>query len=229
MAFHDRQYCCYLILGDQTLPAIWNWPRWLSLAEAFDSVVKNCRGKPNVRVNQYTKEEKPNEVKFGRLVWSHDSFEKWTHGSPATALESRNWNFIFAEAVAPSLPVCARDDKPPDFFMTVTNEGYFRRNIQLAFNPRVFVAIATDLPKEVLSDCRSAVESAVQLTSAKFTATIVRPWGYSFGSTGVFTRAIQDIAHVGLFKLGQPHLRPLSLATLEENWEILGDNHSIEK
>jgi len=221
MAFHDRQYQCYLVLGDPAAPPIWNWSRWLGLAQAFDPVVKLCRDKPLLRVGQFTKEKKRKEVKFGRLVWSHDSFAKWTHGSSITAATAELWDFYYVEVSAPSLPVAGREGKPPDFFFVVANEGLIGRELELAFNPTVIVSIASDMPKEALVACGSAIEHVQGMVASRLSAKIVRPWGYSVGSLGGFQDAIQDIAYTGLFKVGQRHARPLDLETLAQKWEAL--------
>src|SRR5207302_922833 len=98
---------------------------------------------------------------------------------------------------------------------------FISRDVPLAFNPRVFAAIAADMPEAALAACRAAIEKAESLVSARLSAKTRRLWGYSFGSSGGFQNAIQDIAHVGLFKVGQMHLRPLNLETFAEKWEPL--------
>lgn len=218
--YHDRLYRCYLVLGHPSAPPVWLWHRWLEVARVLDPVVQQCRDKPMLRVGQFTKEGRK-EVKFGRLIWSASSFEKWTHDSPATEGQSGLWNFFNVEVSAPSISVAWRSGTPPDFFMVVANEGWIGPTMQPMFNPRVFIALATDMPVETHQDCRGAVRSIEQLVGSRLTATIERTWGQSVGTEGAFQRAIQDIAHVGLFKLGQPHARPLGLDTLAEDWELL--------
>ena len=180
-----------------------------------------CRGHALLRIGQFTKEKKKKEVKFGRLVWNPASFQKWTHGSPLNDSESKDWDFFFVEASAPSLLAAGREGHPPDLFLVVTNEAFVSRDVPLAFNPRVFAAIAADMSESALAACRAAIETVESLVSTRLSVKIRRPWGYSFGSSGVFQNAIQDIAHVGLFKVGQMHLRPLNLETFAENWEPL--------
>jgi hypothetical protein len=221
MAYHDRQYCAYLVLGDPASPPLWEWSRWLDFSTAFDPVLKSCRGRALLRVGQFTREEKRKEVKFGRLVWNPLSFQKWAHGSPLPESGWKDWNFFFVEASAPSISAAWREAQPPDFFLVVANEGFVSRPVPLAFNPRVFVAIAADMPEPALAACRAAIKKAEALVSARLSATIRRPWGFPVGSPDGFQNAIQDIAHTGLFKPGQMHARPLNLDTFAEKWEFL--------
>ncbi len=219
MAYHDRQYSVFLLLGDPGAEPLWTWERGFELFRAFDPVVRACRGNPAVRVSQSLKTNRRAAVKFGRLTWTPAAFEQWVHGSPHAA--SFDWDFFFAEVSAPSSAVAARDGQPPDFFLTLRNEAYLTASAPVAFNPSLFVALAADLPKETHTSCRVALAKMTTLLRPRLAAEISRPWGFSFGSSGGFTQAIQDLPHVGLFRIGPPHARPVTLETLEEPWKPL--------
>jgi len=71
------------------------------------------------------------------------------------------------------------------------------------------MAVAKDLSPSTLQKVDEVVRLIAEMVDARLIATVERPWGFKFGSG--FTAAIQDIAHTGLFKVGQPHDRPLDL------------------
>jgi len=215
---YERPYQAYVILGDAASEPLWEWNRWQSFAVELDPIFAACRDKALVRSGQFGIASRK-EIKFGRLGWTPESAAKWTHSSPLTTESSKDWGFFFVEASAPSLPACARDDSPPDFFVVVSNEAYITRQTPVQFNPRIFLAVAKDLSPSILQKVDEVARLAAEMVAARLTATIERPWGFKCGSG--FTGAIQDIAHTGLFKVGQPHARPLDLDTFVESWRPL--------
>jgi hypothetical protein len=215
MAFHDREYKVFVVLGDPGLEPPWHWGRWRVFTDLLDPVFAACRGKALVHVGQFDKVTK-RIIRFGRLGWSPESHVKWLHNSPVTLDESKEWSFFYIEASAPSLPACGRDGAPPDFFVVVTNEAHVARKLPVQFNPVLFLAVAKEMPAAILQKVEDAVRSSSVLVNARLAATIDRPWGFS---TGIgFTDAIQAIAHTGLFKAGQRHARPVDLSTFNELW-----------
>src|SRR5215831_17514469 len=132
MAFQDRQYEAYVVLGDPASEPLWHWKRWRGFAAALDPIFAACRDKALVRCGQFEKESRK-EINLGRLVWSGESEAKWVHGSPANAERSNHWSFFFVEASAPSLPACARQGVPPDFFFVLGNEDFLSRQIPVTF------------------------------------------------------------------------------------------------
>ena len=221
MAFYDRQYTCFLILGNPEIAPVWRWDRWQLFAAIVDPIVGLARDRALVRSGQFYKATRK-EVKFGRLGWSARQHEKWVHESPNTKEKSQEWEFFFVEACAPSLPQCVREGTPPDVFLALTNEGYVTRRIPLLFNPRVFLAVAEEIATKAESNIQRVIDDTSRLLEAKMVATIRRPWGFKEGA-GWYAHAIQDIAVVGLFKVGEYHSRPLDLATFYEQWQIVKD------
>lgn len=218
MAYSDRQYRVYLVLGDIAAPPLWDWTRWTTFSEQLDPVLEACRDKAHVRVDQYDMTNRA-DLKFGRLQWSPASHVKWTHSSPKTSAAYKDWSLIDIEVAAPGLSVCAKEGSPPDFFMAIHNEDYGKQPVPVRFNPRIFMAIAADMPEGVLQRVEKVARSVSAMVSAQLTATIDRSWGIR-STDGYYSRAIQDIVHTGLFKLGHPHKRPVDLTTLEESWRI---------
>ncbi len=215
MAFYERSYKCFVILGNPETPAVWHWDRWQVFASIFDPIIGLARDKALVRSGQFYKGSRK-EVKFGRLGWSARHHERWVHESPTTREKSKEWDFFFLEAIAPSLPQCTREGTPPDVFLALSNEGHITTSIPLLFNPTVFLAIAEDVAISAEGEIHRAIEQTAKLLEAKLVAAIARPWGFSAGSG--YSHAIQDIAYTGLFKAGQAHSRPLDLDTFREQW-----------
>lgn len=215
---YERPYQAYVILGDAASEPLWEWNRWQSFTAELDPIFAACRAKALVRCGQFGIATRK-EIKFGRLGWAPESAAKWTHSSPLTTESSKDWGFFFVEAAAPSLPTCTRDGSPPDFFVVVSNEAYITRQPPVQFNPRIFIAVAKDLSPSTLQKVDEAVRLIAEMVNVRLIATIERPWGFKFGSG--FTAAIQDIAHTGLFKVGQLHSRPLDLNTFVESWKQL--------
>jgi hypothetical protein len=215
MLFYERPYKAFVILGDPGLEPLWHARRWRRFALPFDQIFSACRAKALVRSGQFDMASKK-EIKFGRLGWTPESEAKWTHASPNAA--STQCSFFYTEASAPSLPVCGREGIAPDFYMVVLNDACVSKDIPLQFSPRIFLAIASDLPPAILHQLEEAVRSTSTLVNARLVATIERPWGFKTGFG--FTDAIQDIAYGSLFKVGQPHARPLDLGTFAEAWEL---------
>lgn len=216
MAFHERMYKCFVILGDQQAPPLWEWNRWQEFASLFNPVLTLARDKALARSGQFYRGTMK-EVKFGRLGWSAKHHQKWVHDSPADQGKSKEWDFFFYEASAPSLPQCSREGIPSDVFLTITNEGYITREIPLLFNPKVFLAIAEEIASPSEGVVRKFVAQVAAFLNAKLVAEIRRPWGIAVGS--MYQDAIMDVAHTGLFKVGSPHSRPLDLETFEEPWQ----------
>ncbi len=222
MAFHERMYQCFVILGDPQFPPIWEWNRWQTLALLLDPIIGLARDKALVRSGQFHRGNKGalKEVKFGRLGWSAKYHERWVHDSPATRGKCEEWDFFFLEASAPSFPQCYQEGIPPDAFLTITNEGYITKEIPLLFNPSVFLALAEQVASRREKVVRNFLEQASALLGAKLVCEIRRPWGISPGGT-VYQDGIQAIAHTGLFKVGQRHARPLDLQTFQEAWQCV--------
>jgi hypothetical protein len=218
VAFHERNYKVYVILGKPGSGTPWSWSEWRPIAQSLQPVIDGCRGKPLLRSVQAALGTKK-WVQFGKLVWSDKHHEKWTHGSPATAEMSREWSFYSTELAAPSLQVSSREKIPPDLFLTLTNEEFRRLGQPVAFNPLFFFALATDMAGSIQNSLEHTVRELAQRYEALLTVTIDRPWGKPWGSG--FTKAIQDMPYTGLFKIGNYHTRPLTLDTFEEKWKEL--------
>jgi len=220
MAFYERQYDLYVLLGNAEAMPLWRWPEWYQAACILSPIIKAGRGKPAVRCSQYSVDGKQ-RISFGRLGWDEKSHQKWTHSSPSNGPESSGWRFRSLEVWSPSWTACEREKTAPDVFLCITNEavaGGFSRI--LAFNPVVILAVSVDLTEETRGAARRSALKLASLVQAKLAVTKRRPWGRAVGGIG-FTGAINDLGVTGLFKVGNRDQRPVDLATLNEAFELL--------
>ena len=220
MDYHEKIYDLYVVLGSNDSEPIWNWFVWQQrMVPLFESFVNLAREKAAVRTIQFDKSNN-RPVSFGRIAWNENGHSKWTHGSPRTLEKSRDWAFLSCEVWAPSWSQCERDDQAPDFFLEFTNANFNERDEVPAFGQTVIAAIAISLPSAQLSNFRSCVVRLATTLKSPLTAYQRRAWGKSFGAS-MFTDTIQNMASLGLFKVGNPHKRPLNLETFQEKWEPL--------
>jgi hypothetical protein len=81
MLFHERRYEVYAVLGS---PSVKPWVRrtWNKIATAVDPLVRAARGRPFVEAFQLEpgrEERDMRPLRFGRVGWSPQSFDKWVH------------------------------------------------------------------------------------------------------------------------------------------------------
>jgi len=216
---YNRKYKCYLILGNPTSSKLpWSWEEWKKISGLLNPIVERCRAKPLLKSGQ--QEIGTNKwVSLGKLVWNEASFQKWTHKSPLTNDLSDKWGFYYVELAAPSLQICQKESLPPDLFFALTNESFQHKKI--AFNPRFFIALAEDLDSSVQKQLENVVKEIAHSYDAILKAVINRPWGKPTFGGSAFQDAIQDMGVMGVFKVGNPHARPVTLDTLKEEWKEL--------
>jgi len=216
MAFHDRKYELFLILGNPGLPRLWNWSRWQIAGALFEPLAAVPRGQAAIRVNQRIKGRPDDQPRFGRLRWDAASQTKWTHGSPVSAERSNRWKFLSMEAWAPSWDRCESEDRAPDFFFDMFNEQYFVRKPR--FNPLILCAAGASMPKRYLCQFEQAVKELARLVESPLCARKRRPWGIGCGGGG-FEHSLMDLSmDRSLFK-GDPHARPTDPRILAGKWE----------
>lgn len=217
MGFHERDYDVYVLLPSPAARGVWQWDVWQNLVPILEPLMRLASEKPAIRTTQFAG-KKP--VAFGRLGWTTESMQKWTHESPATPHDR---TFISVEVWAPSWTVCEREGRAPDVFFSAFNEKAHRANEKLLFGQRVLLAVANDLGEPALVRARRAVIAMADMLESVLTIHRKRAWGKPFGSSG-FTDAIQDILLTGLFKVGKVHERPLDLSTFVEEWETVASS-----
>lgn len=228
MAFYDRDYQVFVILGSPDVQSLWQWGRWQRAADLIAPLSNLPRGKASVRCHQYVPDPSRLGTKrvqnFGRLAWDLRSHAKWAHGSPITVDKCRDWDFGGMEAWAPSWTACEREHLAPDFYFKMANERVSRAyGKKAAFNPLVILAASLSLDAPYRSSFRAAADALATHVGARLFATRVRPWGYAFGTGGdAFRRAVCDLgAGGGLFRVGNPHERLVDAHTFQEEWRVL--------
>jgi hypothetical protein len=221
MAFYDRDYEVYVILGSAEMPELWLWDRWKTVANLFAPFTTVPRGKAALRGDRYVPNlKRPGYRKpqgFGRIGWDQRSHEKWAFDSKLTKGKCSDWEFARIEAWAPSWNVCEREKTAPDFYFEMINESMFQSaNKKLAFNPFILIAVSVSLDEDHRLGIRKSAGLLSSFVESKQFVSRKRPWGFSFGSG--FSGAIQDLRTSGLFKVGDPHQRLINLDTFAEQW-----------
>jgi hypothetical protein len=216
MAFHDREFDTWVVLGEPGRPELWTWAAWPAVAEVLTPLLETDRGKAAVRTTQFRRDGQTS-VRFGRIGWDDAGHEKWVHGSPRNQLVSKEWRFLDVELWAPAWSTCERDGRAPDTFVGIHNERFWPEGEELVtFNPVVLLAVATDRGEQVAQNARHAVAVLSTQTAAILCVHQRRRWGQAFGDAG-FTDAIQDLLSTGLFRVGSPHSRPIDETTFAES------------
>jgi hypothetical protein len=212
MAFCDRRYEVFVLLGDATREPLWRREVWLRAAATLDELIAGARGKAALRTQQHGADGAA--VRFGRIGWDDDGHRAWTH----EAGDARTFSSL--EAWAPSWTVSERDRSAPDVFLALRNEALLAATPR--FNPTLLLAVATDLPA-LQHLAEQSLPRLADLTAAPLVARQRRRWGTPFGPDGdAFTDSLQDLIAIGLFRPGSPHERPVDVATLAGRWRRIG-------
>jgi hypothetical protein len=215
MAFHDRDFYTYVVLGSPDKPDLWSWDSWSVVVDRITPLARAARGQAAVRTTQYERDGRTS-VRFGRIGWNDAGHKKWVHGSPTNAGRSEGWQFLAAELWAPSWSVCERDGRAPDVFFAIRNERLlFARDSDVQFNPTLLLAVATDLGPDVQDLALDSIQALSGHVAAVLTVRQRRSWGKALTGGG-FSDAIQDLVHVGLFRVGDHHHRPVDETTFAE-------------
>ena len=220
MAFHERKYHVYAILGDNKARP-WMAEVWQRISQLIAPLVAAARGRAGIRTNQYAGTQpsmKP--VTFGRLAFDDKSAAKWTHESPGKLQSGTPSCFFNTELWCPGWGICERDATPPDLYLAVSSAGPFGCTADTpAFGSATFFAVATDFADE-----RVVADVAKQLTGlvgSVVSAYQLRPWGRAFGDGASFTDAINDLNTIGMFASYQPQDRFEVVRPLKPEWQIL--------
>jgi hypothetical protein len=216
MAFHDHQYSVYVVLTAPDAVPLWEVATWNQLADSLQPLTSSARGKTSARSLQYNALGKV--VSFGRLGWDKRSFAKWNHSNAHD--DPRRFGHV--EAWAPSWTQCEKDNSAPDFYLALANEQLRGRpGKQLLFNQRIIAALAMEAEPSAHALLRNAMCDLALHTKAPLFVNTFRPWGISAGSG--FSQAIQDMLTGHLLMPGDPHGRPLDLATFSEPWAYVAE------
>lgn len=218
MAFCDRRYALYVLLGDAARLPLWRRERWRLAVPLLDALVR-AAGRPALRTLQREPDGSPAHI--GRIGWSERGHRAWTIDPRRTPQRL----FEAAELWAPSWTTSQRDGRPPAVYLALRNEeacGELNGRAPPAFNPTVLLAVAEDLADEQRRGGEHAAVGLAALLGAPLAAhQRQRPWGTPWGHEG-YTDGIQDLLGPALFRAGSPHARPVDLATLVGSWQPIG-------
>lgn len=226
MAYHNREYEVYLILGNPRLRPLWHWSNWRIAAALFEPLSTVPRGPAAVRVDQAVPGEPGKRARFGPLGWNEASHRKWTFGSTVrkgglgpTTKTSKRGKFLGMEAWSPSWHRCEASDRAPDFYFQIFNLKTFPEQ-PLKFNPIILCAAGVSLGRDYLHRFAQAAKSLARLVDSRLFARKRRAWGLdSELGGGIFERSLMDLPLEGDLFRGNPHLRPTDLRILAEKWE----------
>lgn len=219
MSFFEKEYSVYVVLSGPHTAKPWAWSLWKEIQNLLEPFASVSRGKAAIRSTQVSGND-GKKISFGKIGWNEKSHAKWTHDSPETETDSKDWRFLNVEAWAPSWTVCEKENSAPDFFLSVNNEHPCGESDKSQFGAIVVVALATSEGSERLVQLKAAVTEIAAKLNSPLAIYKRRNWGTPIGSDG-YTDALNDLGATGLFKVGPRHQRPLDVSTFSEQWILL--------
>lgn len=166
-----EHYLTFIIIGkSKHLP--WEWAGWQRILPELDRLISLVNGKVGVRSVQGGISNKNKDVKFGALAWNESSHKEWTHNSPVTKQESRNWKFSSTEVWAPHWRECEKESSSPSLFIRLENPftidqpktGQFNQLLQVSIEATLYQLNSTMI-NSLIQDIATKVESVLILTS----------------------------------------------------------------
>jgi hypothetical protein len=221
MAFSNREYQVYAVLGHPTASPPWVERTWMQIFEALDPVIQVARASAAVRSSQLSPGSgSPNQrgISFGRIGWNKQGCKKWTHSEDGNLVSGGGAAFLNCEVWAPSWSVCQREGLTPDVYFAVggASGGSPKSSNGVTFNSHCVMAVASDLGRA--AEARSGAEAVATVIDAVLRGHCVRPWRRSMAGGEAYRHAINDLVVVGLFKPGPRHQAPVSLSGLAGTW-----------
>ena len=223
MAFHEREYQVYVVLGQPGAPAPWVEQSWARIFAALDPVMSAARGTAAVRSTQLgPKPGSPHKkaISFGRIGWNEQGSRKWVHSADGKLVSGGDAIFLSSEVWAPSWTACEREKLAPDAFVAIrgTSHGMSDPDSEIQFSSQCILAVASDIGKA--DQARSSAEAVASTVDAVLRAHCVRPWGIAFGNSGAFSNAINDLNFADVLRPGSRRQVPVSVANLAEGWAV---------
>lgn len=201
MAFHDRLYDAYVMLGRADAPPLWSSAGWMEVARSLDALLLSVEGPAAVRSTQLDGPMgKMKTVAFGRIGWNAKGHDAWTHSDSPGDAPSRL--FVSTEVWAPSWTRCEQRDRAPDVFFKVHNPAASGETVMRS--PILLLAVASDLDLSTVGLARSSAEATSRVVGAVARAHQRRPWGYSCAGGG-FDGSLQDLLPFGAFEPNWRH------------------------
>jgi hypothetical protein len=213
-----RQFEIHLLLGSPDVkPHAWHWSTWRSLADELNSVLVGVPEQAALYSRQTSCNEK-RDIPFGRMTWSENANQRWTHGSPLTTGKSENWEFADMQVWSPSRSICQREQRRPDAFFQLMNAGLVEAG-PLRFNPIVVLAVGLDLRETLRAKAEEAATNMAGVLKAKLRAFKVRPWARPAGLGWV--QDSLDSIDTWLFRgVGSRHQQEPTIEMFKEEWHL---------
>lgn len=223
MAFHDREYDVYVVLGGPSAPLPWVQSAWGDISAALDPLMQAARDRPAVRSVQLgPKPGSPNQrsISFGRIGWNDQGARKWCHSENGQLVSGGGAYFQASSVWAPSWTVCERENLAPDVFFSIDNPSPFspKAGDAIKFSSTCILAVASDLEPNCGEPARQSSVAISTTLQAVARGHCARPWGRSIGGSASFSDAINDLGILGLFKPGPVHVEQPSLAMFRGSW-----------
>jgi len=197
MAFHDREYEVYVVLGgpDQPRSRGFNRPGG-NISAVLDPLVQAARDRPAVRSSQLGPKpgsSKLRSISFGRIGWNDRGARKWCHGRDGQLVSGDRAYFLATDAWAPSWTACEREREAPDVFFSITNVS-LRPGDTAKFSSTCVLAVASNLSPDSAGQARESADAIASTLQAVVRGYCVRPWGRSTDGGVSFYDAINDLA-----------------------------------
>src|SRR5215813_437977 len=141
MAFQDREYLVYVVLGRPTASPPWVERTWMHIFGALDPLVHTARDAAALRSTQLGSPNR-RKISFGRIGWNKPGCKKWTHSDDGRLVSGDEAEFLTCEVWAPSWTVCERQGLGPDVYFAVRRES--GKPDELKFNSVCIMALASD-------------------------------------------------------------------------------------
>ena len=173
-----KQYNCYVFLFKTSRLNLWDETNWEKVSNLLNKHLGINSKKPHltVRVKKSNDSNRTENVK--KLKWNLESFKTWTHSKTTETI------FSSLTLVNPSLNICEKEKRDPDFFIHLLNEKSIIKDAKL--DSRFLVCI------EDCIEAKDLIDKLDKLTKPDLIFYKKRPWGYLIGSSDKDTCPISD-------------------------------------
>jgi hypothetical protein len=223
IAFHEREYHTYVILGASEALKPWEASGFHTIQHALSPLLSVARGRAAVRSSQVESISRQ-PVRFGRISWSPDGHAKWVLGSGQNMGDAPKRIFGDVEVWGPSWTACDREGLAPDIFFAMRSmEGDPLRLGLPSLGSLIILAVAVDTAEDLGPMAERAARQVSQAVATPLTVYQRRPWGRA-NSLG-YSAALNDLIYGQLFTLAKLNADGVGPAMFSEQWMLLTDDY----